>query len=206
MTLEALISGHKIFQDIYQEERPDWDRLVQEGQRPKVLWIGCADSRVTPEHITSTRPGAMLVMRNVANIVPPYGTTGDASSAILEFAIQEIGVEHIIVCGHTHCGGVKAVLSSESRNTSSPISRWVSWILPAMSQVEATGIAVEDRYLETIKANVLLQCENVKSYPQVRDALRSGKLQVYAWLFDLESGRLSEFDGTSSEWRDISSL
>ena len=206
MTLNTLISGHVRFKDSFDKHRRYWARLVGEGQHPHVLWIGCSDSRVIPEQIMAARPGDLFVMRNLANVVPPYATTGDATSAVLEYAILELGVEHIIVCGHTFCGGVGAILDRGSLNTTSPMARWLSWILPALSQVEASGIPEEDHYLETIKANVLLQRGNVESYPEVSHALKASRLSVHGWLFDLESGDLITYDDATNKWQDVSTL
>ena len=203
MSLDKLISGHKKFRNTYENERGDWDALVRQGQHPKVLWIGCSDSRVTPELITGARPGDMLVFRNVANVVPPYGTSGDATFAVLEFAVIELGVEHIVVCGHTFCGGVQAVLSQARSSSLSSVARWVSWIRPALSQVEASGVSEEELYPETIKANILLQRDNVISYPRVSQAIRSGHLNVHGWLFSLETGSLAAFDESTNQWREL---
>lgn len=203
MTLDMLVSGHDQFKESFDRQQKSWTRLVREGQKPSVLWIGCSDSRIIPEQITGSRPGDLFVMRNVANVVPPYGTTGDAAAAVLEFAVLDLGVQHIIVCGHTFCGGVEVVLDQEKLNTTSRLGRWVSWIGPALSKVDALGLPEEKRYLETIKANVLLQCDNVKSYPEVMQALKEGRLSVHGWLFDLESGDLLEFDDTDGDWQNL---
>ena len=204
MTLNTLISGYGKFKDSHGKQRSYWARLAREGQHPRVLWIGCSDSRVIPEQITTARPGDLFVMRNVANVVPPYGTTGDAASAVLEFAVLELGVEHIVVCGHTNCSGVGAVLDRGSMNSTSYLARWLSLIRPALSQVEALGLNEEDLYLETIKANVLLQRGNVKSYPDVGHALKVDRLTLHGWLFDLESGDLTAYDDATNKWQNIS--
>ena len=203
MTLNALISGHDRFKESFDKHHRSWAKLVDEGQHPRVLWIGCSDSRVIPEQITAARPGDLFVMRNVANVVPPYGTTGGATSAVLEYAVLGLGVEHIIVCGHTFCVGVGAILDRGSLNTASYMARWLSWIRPALSQVEASGLPEEDRYLETIKANVLLQRRNVEGYPDVSHALKAGRLSVHGWLFDIESGDLIAYDDATNKWMDI---
>jgi carbonic anhydrase len=205
MTLNTLISGHGRFKDSFDKHQGSWARLVGEGQQPYVLWIGCSDSRVIPEQITAARPGDMLVVRNIANVVPPYGTTGDATAAVLEYAILKLGVEHVIVCGHTFCGGVGAILDQGSLNATSHMARWLSLIRPALSQVEASGSPAEERWMETIKANVLLQCGNVESYPEVRDALKTGRLSLHGWLFDLKSGDLKTYDDVTKKWQDVSS-
>ena len=204
MTLNTLISGHGRFKDSFVKHPQNWERLVAEGQHPHVLWIGCSDSRVIPEQITAARPGDLFVVRNIANVVPPYGTSGFAIAAVLEYAILELGVEHIIVCGHTFCGGVGAILNQGGRNATSHMARWVSLIRPALSQVEASGLPEEERYRETIKANILLQRGNVESYPEVSHALKSGRLSLHGWLFDLESGDLKAYDDATNRWQDIS--
>jgi len=206
MTLDALISGHNRFKDSFDKHHRNWARLVDEGQHPRVLWIGCSDSRVIPEQITGARPGDLLVVRNVANVVPPYGTSGVAMGAVLDFAILELGVEHVIVCGHTFCGGVGAILDQTSLAATSHMARWVSWIRPALSQVEASGSPEEERYLETVKANVLLQRGNVNTYPEVSHAFKTGRLSVHGWLFDLESGDLKVYDDATNKWQGVGSL
>jgi carbonic anhydrase len=203
MSLQHLISGHDQFKKAFEQQHRGWLRLVEKGQHPGILWIGCSDSRIIPEQITGARPGELFVMRNVGNVVPPYGTTGDAAAAVLEFAVLELAVEHIIVCGHSHCGGIEAILGQGGQNTTSHLARWVSWIQPAVSQVEARGVAQETRWLETCKANVLLQCSNVMSYPAVSQANREGRLTVHGWLFDLESGSLLAYDDQSAMWRQV---
>ncbi len=203
MPLRALIAGHEKFNKDFNQHRPAWLRLVDEGQRPRFLWIGCSDSRIIPEQITGARPGELFVMRNIGNVVPPYGTSGDAAAAVLEFAVRDLAVEHAIVCGHTFCGGIEAALDQGVRNRTSHLARWVSWIQPAVYQVEARGIAPEARQMETAKANVLQQCENVKSYPVVSQAQKEGRLAVHGWLFDLESGSLLAFDDENTTWRPI---
>jgi len=203
MSLNSLISGHASFKDSYVKHQRRWARLVGEGQHPQALWIGCSDSRVIPEQITSAMPGDLFVLRNIANVVPPYGTAEAAASAVLEYAVLELEVEHIIVCGHSYCAGVGTIMNHGTLNVASHMARWVSWIRPALSQVEALGLPEEDRCLETIKANVLVQRGNVEGYPDVSRALKAGQLRVHAWLFDLESGALIAYDDATGRWTDI---
>lgn len=204
MMLNKIISGRDKFKDSFDKHQHHWARFIEEGQHPKALWIGCSDSRVIPEQIIAARPGDLFVMRNIANVVPPYGTTGGAASAVLEYAVLELGVGHIIVCGHSYCAGVGAIVNQGGLNTASQMARWVSWIRPAYSQVEASGLPEEVRYLETIKANVLLQRQNVESYPDVSRASKAGRLSVHAWLFELETGDLSAYDDATRNWLELS--
>ena len=206
MTLKTLISGHNRFKDSFDKHGRYWAGLVREGQHPRVLWIGCSDSRVIPEQITTARPGDLFVMRNMANVVPPYGTTGDAASAVLELRHSGVGRRAYHRLWTHFLRRRRSYFGSRSLNTTSHMARWVSWIRPALSQVESLGLPEEDRYLETIKANVkLLQRGNVEGYPEVSQALKAGRLSVHGWLFDLESGDLIAYDDATNKWQNVSS-
>jgi carbonic anhydrase len=200
MPTDKLLIGHRRFKEKFEDDRERFVRLAEEGQEPKVLWIGCSDSRVIPELITGAEPGELFVMRNVANVVPPFGTGDTAVGAVIEYAILHLHVPHVVICGHTQCGGIKALESHIDLAREPHIARWVDLARPAHTQVEASGIPEEARYLETIKANVLLQLENLRTYDCVREAIRAGQLTLHAWLYDLHSGDLLAYDDQSGAW------
>jgi carbonic anhydrase len=106
MPIDKLLAGHRHFKKKFAAEQEVFVGLAEEGQHPKVLWIGCSDSRVIPEQITSAEPGELFVIRSVANLVPPAGI-GPAVGAVIEYAVLHLRVPHIVVCGHTECGGIK---------------------------------------------------------------------------------------------------
>jgi carbonic anhydrase len=202
MTIEELLAGHQKFKIDFEAEAELFRRLAREGQSPKVLWIGCSDSRVIPEQITGARAGDMFVMRNVANVVPPC-QKHDAAGAVIEYAVQHLGVRDIIICGHTKCGGIKALDDDIDKAPDGHIARWLETARPAREMVEKLSLPPEELYLETIKANVLLQQMNLLTYPCIREAIDKGLLKTHGWLYDLCTGDITAYDDESSQWRTL---
>ena len=200
MPTEKLIAGHQRFREKFDSEHEVFQRLAEEGQNPKVLWIGCSDSRVVPELITGADPGELFDVRNIANIVPPAPTIACATGAAIEYAVLYLKVSHIVVCGHTDCGGIKALESPPSAYAQPHIASWLELAVTARERVIARGVAPDEVYLETIKANVLLQCENLRSYPCVFERERSVLLSVHPWLYDLRTGEIFEHRIDSATW------
>jgi len=209
MTIVDIREGNRLFKDNFAGNRDVFEKLAREGQQPTVLWIGCSDSRVVPEQITGAQAGDLFVVRNIANVVPPSkgysssGTVSDTVGAVIEYAVLHLKVSHIIVCGHTECGGIKALEGTPDRTKEPHISRWLELARPARKQVERDGIKAEERYLATITTNVLLQCKHVRTYPCVREAERKGGLQVYGWLYDLHTGSLLSHNEKTGRWDKI---
>jgi carbonic anhydrase len=201
MPINELLAGHRRFKQQFENEREMFVRLAEEGQSPKVLWIGCSDSRVIPEQITGVGPGELFVVRNVANVVPPFGTAGgEAVGAVIEYAILHLHIPHVVICGHTQCGGIKALEGHIDVAREPYLARWVDLARSARTRVEASGVPEEARYLETIKANVLLQRENLRTYSYVGEAMKTGRLMVHCWLYDLHTGDLLAYDDETSQW------
>jgi carbonic anhydrase len=198
-----LIAGHRQFREKFDSDHEVFAKLAEEGQNPKVMWIGCADSRVVPELITGADPGELFDLRNIANVVPPAASAACATGAAVEYAVNHLKVRHIVVCGHTDCGGIKALESPPNPEHEPHMASWLALAKPARERVLASGVADEAQYLETIKVNVLIQCENLRSYPCVRDQERSGELSIHAWLYDLHSGEIHGHDTRSGEWGTI---
>lgn len=203
MPTEKLISGHRRFRKKFESEHEVFQKLAEEGQNPKVLWIGCSDSRVVPELITGADPGELFDVRNIANIVPPAPTIACATGAAIEYAVLHLEVSHIVVCGHTECGGIKALETPPSAAAEPHIASWLELAQPAREQVLAAGVSADLVYLETIKTNVLLQCQNLRTYPCVTENEAAGALSVHAWLYDLHTGEVLEHHGGSGSWRSI---
>ena len=180
-----------------------FDRLAEEGQNPKVMWIGCSDSRVVPELITGAEPGELFIFRNIANVVPPAASAACATGAAVEYAVIHLGVDHIVVCGHTECGGIAALAGEPAPETEPHIVSWLDLARPARDKVLGDGVVEQDQYLETIKANVLMQLENLRSYPCVRDGETAGTLHLHGWLYDLHTGTIQAWDPDSGSWTSI---
>jgi carbonic anhydrase len=203
MPTRKVIEGHRRFRERFESENEVFARLAEEGQNPKVLWIGCSDSRVIPELITGADPGELFNVRNIANIVPPASDEACSTGAAIEYAVLHLDVNHVVVCGHTGCGGIKALEAPPSPEAEPHIAAWLGLAAAARRQVLARGTAPEDVYLETIKANVLLQCDNLRSYSCVAAAEQAGKLSVHAWLYDLRSGVIEEHQPACGSWESI---
>ena len=194
------MSADRHFRQTFESEHEVFERLAEEGQNPKVLWIGCCDSRVVPELITGADPGELCDVRNIANIVPPAPTIASATGAAIEYAVNHLEVTHIVVCGHTECGGIKALEAPPPVESEPHIASWLELAMPARDQVIERGLAEDDVYLETIKTNVLIQCGNLRTYPCVIAGERDGKLTIHPWLYDLHTGEISECDESSGTW------
>ncbi len=203
MTLAPLIDGHRKFKWKFTAEKEKFLRLATKGQAPMALWIGCSDSRVGPEIITQAEPGQIFVHRNIANLVPPAGQPDNATGAVIEYAVQHLQVGHIIVCGHSGCGGIQALDHPANLSHDPHLAAWLDLARPARQQVEAAGTPQPERFLATVKANVRLQCQNLMSYACVHEAVQSGKLAVHAWLYDLQTGDLLENDDRTCVWQKI---
>jgi carbonic anhydrase len=174
------------------------EQLAAAGQRPEVMVIGCCDSRVSPEVIFDAHPGELFVVRNVANLVPPYSPTGltHGVSAALEFAVLGLKVKHIVVMGHSRCGGVRAFV--EHRDRPDPgdfIDNWMSLIAPAANALEADGHALRLGDLTCLEqASVVRTLANLMTFPWIRSRVEAGDLELLGAYFDVATGRLSACD------------
>lgn len=204
MPTSKLISGYRRFRKRYKEDQQLFERLAEEGQNPKVMWIGCSDSRVVPELITGADPGEIFIVRNIANLVPPATSPACATGAGVEYAVLHLGVSHIVICGHTGCGGIAALDADLDASAQPSIVAWLDLARPAKASVLAAGVPEADRALETIKTNVLLQLENLRSYPCVVEGERRGTLTLHAWLYDLKAGWIFSYHFESRRWKPAS--
>lgn len=202
MPIAELREGHRRFKDRFAAMREFYQRQAAEGQHPKALWIGCSDSRVVPEIITAADPGELFIMRNIANIVPPFASPGfEQCGAVLEFATLNLEISHVVVCGHTNCGGIRALCGGVDAVRSPSLARWIEIARPACTRVEAAGVPEQERELAVAKANVLLQREHVLGYPSVAARVDSGDLTVHACLYDLHTGDLQVAGDEEGDWR-----
>lgn len=203
MSTKDLLAGIARFQDRFRKEQDLFHRLATEGQSPEVLVIACSDSRVPPEVLTDAKPGDLFVVRNVANVVPPYGTGEMAVGAAVEYAVLHLHVKQIMVFGHTDCGGIKALAKPVNWSHEPHIARWIEHARPAQTKVEASGLPPEDKHLATVRENVLLQLEHLRSYDSVRTAERAGSLSLHGWVYHLESGSMEAYDPGSGRWQEL---
>jgi carbonic anhydrase len=201
--MKRLIQGLHQFQTNYFTEHRDLFELLSQGQHPRVLFITCSDSRIDPNLMTQAEPGEMFIIRNAGNIIPPYNATNGGEGAAVEYAIHALGIEEIIVCGHSHCGAMKGLLQIGKLAEEMPaVYEW-------LKHAEATRRAVKEHYQEyegeellnaTIKENVLTQLENLRTYPVIYSRLKSGKLQIHGWFYEIETGEVLEYNSTLKKY------
>ena len=166
--------------------------------------IGCCDSRVSPEVIFDARPGELFVVRNVANLVPPFETGGNyhGVSAALEFGVGALKVKHIVILGHAHCGGVKAF--AEDAEPISPgdfIGRWMSLMAPAAAKVGPRGSLSRAEYLERMeKASIVNTLDNLMTFPRLRKLIERGSVTLHGAYFGVAAGELSVLDKATGEF------
>jgi carbonic anhydrase len=205
---QRLIDGYNAFaggrlpreQDRYRE-------LAERGQSPQIMVVGCCDSRVSPEVIFDASPGELFVVRNVANLIPPYSPDGayHGVSAALEFGVGALRVKHIVVLGHAHCGGVRAF--AEEHAPLSPgdfIGKWMSLIAPAAEKLGGRAEAPLADYLTRLEqASVANSLDNLMTFPRLTKLIEKGKIALHGAYFGVATGDLSVLDRASGEFRPI---
>lgn len=177
-------------------------------QNPKTLVIGCSDSRVDPAIISSAAPGELFVVRNVANLVPPFESakTGfHGVSAAIEFAVVNLKVENIVILGHRLCGGIHALVTESHQKSDSFIGQWMSIARPAKERVvlRHPGVDVDTMCRHCELESIVTSLENLQTFPFVQQAVKERGLQLIGVYFDLEKGELFECDEVSREFRQI---
>lgn len=205
--INRLIKGFKRFQENYFKSDDTLYEYLGKGQIPKVLVVGCCDSRVDPAILTDCRPGDLFVLRNVANLVPPYepDTRYHGVSAGVEYAVQVLGVEHVIVLGHSCCGGIDALMRSGTERFGQFIDHWIEIARPAMEAVKhdlaQKSPDLQRRACE--QASILLSLENLLTFPWVAERVRAGTLALHGWYFDLIAGELLGYHADTGEFLKI---
>jgi len=198
--MQEIVEGIRRFQNRREQDVELFRRLAEEGQAPVALIIGCSDSRVPPEVITDAKPGVLFVTRVVGNIVPPYGSGEIAVGAVIEGAVHHLHVPQIIICGHTDCAGIRALDAQPNWDREPHIARWLEHARPAKTKVEASGLPAEECHLATVRENVLLQLEHLRTYDPVREAEQSGALTLVGWVYHLDTGIIEAYDPQTGGW------
>ncbi len=195
--MKKLIKGLREFQTSYFSTHQELFQQLAQGQHPRVLFITCSDSRIDPNLITQAEVGDIFVIRNAGNIIPPYGATNGGEGASIEYAVHVLGIEEIIVCGHTHCGAMKGLLKLQKLEDEMPlVHNWLQYSEATRRLVKENYSTLEgEELLEVaIAENVLTQIENLRTYPVIHSKLYQDKIRLHAWVYHIESGEVFAYD------------
>lgn len=205
IVIQKILDGIVRFRREDFEAHEDLFKGLKEGQKPHTLFIACSDSRVDPNLITGTLPGELFIIRNIANIVPPYRETAEyvATTSAIEYAVLYLGVENIIICGHSNCGGCAACLSSSEDLKELPHTRkWLELILPVRERVlqEFTDAKPEAQEWMMEQNNVVEQLKHLMTYPYIHQKVATGELKLGGWHYIIETGEIFIYDKESGEF------
>ena len=198
--MKKLIKGIHRFQQGYHAEHREAFQILERGHAPKILIITCSDSRVSPSMITGSAPGELFVIRNAGNMMPLHEEAKNhfsGEAATLQYAVEVLNVEDIIVCGHTDCGAVKALMQpSEALLDLDLVHRWVDQAghlreIVAESFDHLTG---RDRHIAAIEQNVLIQVSGIQTYPFIFKRIQEGRLSLHGWVYHIGSGEVTTYD------------
>ena len=211
MNIEDYAQGNKLFRTYFKKNRESLLNLVERGQAPKALFIGCSDSRVIPDLMVQSNPGDLFVIRNVGNFVPPYRPDEDfhATASGIEYAVSVLKVQEIIICGHTHCGACKALYQTIEDPSLVHTKKWLELGESAKtSAVLSLGANApkEDLLRLTEKLSVIKQIENLLTYPLVKKRFEKGDLSIHGWYYDIETGYIEYYNADSYEFLPLKDL
>jgi carbonic anhydrase len=201
--MRKLITGIREFQSSYYAEHRDLFAELGQGQDPRVLFITCSDSRIDPNLMVQADPGELFVIRNAGNIIPPYGSANGGEGASVEYALQALNIDQIIICGHNHCGAMKGLLKLNQLQEDLPL------VYDWLKHTEATRRILKDCYSEysgdelieiAVAENILTQIDNLETYPIVRSRLQQGKLHIYGWHYEIETGEVKAYNPTTQQF------
>jgi carbonic anhydrase len=193
--IETLIEGHRRFhRDIFPGKREQF-HLLAEMQAPEWLFITCSDSRIIPDMILQTTPGDLFISRTIGNVVPVTGDQ-DGVTATIEYAVDVLKVKHIILCGHSDCGALKAALNRKSLENLPKSSRWLHHVEGAFTHRQPLNPADGEHaeLASIIRGNVIAQLINLRAQPSVAKALAHNSLEVHGWYYDILTGRIEQYN------------
>lgn len=194
--MKEVIEGFLKFQREAFVERSELFRQLATRQNPRTLFISCSDSRLVPELITQREPGDLFVIRNAGNIVPSFGPEPGGVSASVEYAVAALGVEDIVICGHSDCGAMTAIANCQCLDHMPTVATWLRYADAAKVVNQAYPHASEGECVSSmVRENVIAQLTNIKTHPCVALALEQGRLKLHGWVYDIASGCIDALDG-----------
>ena len=201
---EILDGAVKFMEEDFLEHKELFESLG-EKQTPHTLFVGCIDSRVVPSLITNTVPGDLVVVRNIANIVPPYRKSEEflATTSAIEYALQSLNVKNVIICGHSNCGGCAALWMDEAKFSKTPnVKRWLDLLEPVKKRVQKLfGDNIAKREWLTERLSLVNSFENLLSYPDVKAKFKDEELKIYAWHYIIETGEIYNYNFVTKSFK-----
>ena len=207
--IKTLIQGHDDFQSVkFTKNKERFKTLVEEGQNPKALFIGCSDSRVMPALITSSKPGDLFIARNIGNFVAPFNPNVDyhATASAIEYAVSVLEVSDIIVCGHSECGAIASLFKEIEPNEEN--LHTIKWLELGKSAKRSALLSLKGRPKQEIldyteRVSVIFQLENLLTYPAVKRRLTEGSLFLHGWHYDIKNGKIEYYDEEDYEFKEL---
>lgn len=203
--MEKLVKGFLKFRtEVFGAKKALFTGL-SETQAPRALFITCSDSRIDPTLLTQTDPGELFILRNAGNMVPPYGHMQGGSTATIEYAMAVLKVPHIIVCGHTDCGVMKALLHPEEVYDLPAVKEWVGQAETTrrLMREHYVGLSGKQRLIKTTQENVRAQLDNLRTHPSVMLQLRRGKVDLHGWVYSISTGDVWVYDFATEQFRSL---
>ena len=201
------IDGIKQFKEHYfKEHKSLFKELSEKGQSPRALFIGCSDSRVIPNLITSAKPGDLFIVRNIGNMVPPFKPDEDfhGTAAAIEYAVSVLNVEDIIVCGHSQCGACRALYENIEGDELIHVKKWLELGKEAKEKALSTKVSSDEELFNlTEKLNVISQLKNLLTYPGVKRRVEDGTLRLHGWHYNISTGDIYVFNPEKNQFEKI---
>jgi len=202
--IERLLAGIRRFRtEIYPRHEQLYQSLAH-GQSPHTLMVTCSDSRLDPHLITQSLPGELFVLRNAGNIVPPHGAIDGSEEATIEFALAKLDVRCIVVCGHSNCGAMAAVVGQVDVSDLKEVRQWLRHAEPVQRELWHSGLEGAALVRAAVHGNVLVQIEHLRTHPTVQERLARGDLEIYGWVFDIETGDVLGYDPVNGRFSSLS--
>lgn len=201
--MQQYVPGIRRFQnELFALRREQFEELAVR-QSPHTLLITCSDSPIDPALFTQSSPGELFVIRNMANIIPPFGAMHGGEAASIEYAVGVLRVSNVVVCGHTHCSAIRRLLHPEPRGSLPVFEQWLSYAAPAVNRAQERlqlpqDVSVQEQLV--LEEHVMLQLENLRTHPVVAAAVERGELKLHGWVYRIETGDVFSHSGTSDEF------
>ncbi len=204
--MERILAGAaKFLHDEYPKNKDFFEKMASKKQKPRALFITCSDSRVNPNLITQTEPGDLFLLRNAGNIVPPYGSVIGGEAATIEYAVEVLEIPNIIICGHSQCGAMSALISRQGIDALPSVKAWCEHAEATrrIMQQKYPGLTGDELALVAAEQNVLVQLNNLSTHPCIAARLSTGKIRTYGWYFDIGTGSISQYDPVTTDFEKL---